>query len=55
MDLKELTKKTADLEGRISGINKWIKENPLVTDPNAYEITDCNVSFAECLAEYKNN
>lgn len=53
MDLKELTKKTADLEGRISGINKWIKENPLVTDPNAYEITDCNVSFAECLAEYK--
>ena len=41
MDSKELTKKTADLEGRISEINKWIKENPLVTDPNAYEITDC--------------
>ena len=36
---------------RIEGINTWIKNNPQVTDPNVYEIMDCNVQYAELVAE----
>lgn len=53
MELEQLRNETQNLSQKITGINNWIKGNPLVTDPNAYEIMDCNVSFAECLAEYK--
>ena len=36
--------KKADLKDRIQGINKWISENPDVTDPNMYEMIDCMTS-----------
>lgn len=44
--------KTRNLTNKIIGINNWIKENPQVTDPNAYEIVTCNVELAEVLSEY---
>lgn len=44
--------KTRNLANKIGGINNWIKNNPQVTDPNAYEIVTCNVEFAEVLSEY---
>ena len=44
--------KTRNLASKIVGINNWIKNNPQVTDPNAYEIVTCNVEFAEVLSEY---
>lgn len=34
---------------RVSGILEWIKKNP-GTDPNVYEIMDCNIEYAEVLA-----
>lgn len=36
----------------VDGINDWINKHP-GTDPNAYEIMDCNVQFAEILAELR--
>lgn len=33
--------KTRNLANKIGGINNWIKNNPQVTDPNAYEIVTC--------------
>lgn len=36
----------------VDGINDWINKHP-GTDPNAYEIMDCNVRFAEILAELR--
>lgn len=36
----------------IDGIIDWINKNP-DTDPNVYEIMDCNVQFAEILAELR--
>lgn len=52
MKIEQLEKETQTLTERIVGINNWIKANPQVADPNAYEILDCNVSLAETLAEY---
>ena len=51
MELEQLRNETQTLSQRITGINNWIKGNPLVTDPNAYEIMDCNVTLAEYIAE----
>lgn len=36
----------------VDGINDWINKHP-GTDPNAYELMDCNVQFAEILAELR--
>ena len=36
----------------VDGIIDWIIKNP-DTDPNVYEIMDCNVQFAEILAELR--
>lgn len=47
MKVEQLEKETQTLTERIVGINNWIKANPQVTDPNAYEILDCNVSLSE--------
>lgn len=55
MELEQLRNETQTLSQRITGINNWIKGNPLVTDPNAYEIMDCNVTLAEYIAEYRNH
>ena len=52
MTLTELETKTENLTNRIDGINTWIKSNPEVTEPNVYEIMDCNVQYAELVAEY---
>lgn len=52
MTLTELKTKTENLTNRIDGINTWIKSNPEVTEPNVYEIMDCNVQYAELVAEY---
>lgn len=52
MELEQLKSKTENLTERVTGINNWIKSNPQVTDPNAYEIMDCNVSLAEIFSEY---
>lgn len=52
MTLNELEEKVTNLSNRINGINTWIKNNPEVTEPNVYEIMDCNVQYAEIVAEY---
>lgn len=52
MKLEQLKNETEKLTQRVTEINKWIKSNPQVTDPNAYEIMDCNVSLAEVFSEY---
>lgn len=52
MELEQLRNETQNLTQRVTGINDWIKSNPQVTDPNAYEIMDCNVSLAEVFSEY---
>lgn len=52
MELEQLKNETQNLTQRVIGINNWIKSNPQVTDPNAYEIMDCNVSLAEIFSEY---
>ena len=52
MELEQLRNETQNLTQRVTGINDWIKSNPQVTDPNAYEIMDCNVSLAELFSEY---
>lgn len=42
-----------DEQGRKhSGILDWIRNHP-ETDPNAYEIMDCNVQFAEILSQLR--
>lgn len=53
MNLEQITSNLASLRSRIHGINDWIQANPTITDPNAYEIMDCNVQFAEIIAELK--
>ena len=55
MELEQLKIETENFTERVTGINKWIKSNPQITDPNAYEIMDCNVSLAEYIAEYRNH
>lgn len=52
MELEQLKNETEKFTERVTGINNWIKSNPQVTDPNAYEIMDCNVSLAEVFSEY---
>lgn len=63
MNLSQTTEKLTSLIDRIrgyineegeyvDGINDWISKHP-GTDPNAYEIMDCNVRFAEILAELR--
>lgn len=51
MTLEQIEERIANLSIRINGINTWIKNNPQVTDPNVYEIMDCNVQYAEVVAE----
>lgn len=51
MTLEQIEERLNKLSNRIDGINTWIKNNPGVTDPNVYEIIDCNVQYAECVAE----
>lgn len=41
------------LLNRVNGINKWIEENPNVTDPNMYEIMDCTIELGKLSAEAK--
>lgn len=53
MSLEQITSNLTSLRSRIHGINAWIQANPTITDPNAYEIMDCNVQFAEIIAELK--
>ena len=57
--LEELTNLTKRLNGYVdeegkkhSGILDWIRKHP-ETDPNAYEIMDCNVRFAEILSQLR--
>ena len=52
MDSQKIENKTQTLTESVKKINNWIKQHPEVTDPNAYEIMDCNVSLAELLSEY---
>ena len=52
MDSQKIENKTQTLTESVKKINNWIKQQPEVTDPNAYEIMDCNVSLAELLSEY---
>lgn len=47
MNVKEVEERIDNLGNRVKGINTWIKENPQITDPNVYEIMDCNIQFAE--------
>lgn len=47
MNVKEVEERIDNLGNRVQGINTWIKENPQITDPNVYEIMDCNIQFAE--------
>lgn len=59
MEIKEIEQKIAALTDRVCGntekgilgIVPWIKDNPHITDPNAYEIIDCNVELAEIMSE----
>lgn len=53
MKKEELEQQARNLAEKIQGINNWIKEHPQVTDPNAYEIMQCNVEFAEILGQYQ--
>lgn len=53
MSIKRVTTELNALARRIRGINDWIEQNPHITDPNAYEIMDCNVSYAELISELK--
>lgn len=47
MNLKKANQKVINATNRIAGINKWIKDNPDVTAPNMYEITDCMIEVGE--------
>lgn len=53
MELEQLRTETNNFAQRVTGINNWIESSPQVTDPNAYEIMDCNVTLAEYIAEYR--
>ena len=51
MTLEQIEERINNLSNRINGINTWIKNNPQVTDPNVYEIMNCNVRYAETVAQ----
>ncbi len=53
MNIEQLEQKLVSLRKRVHGINSWIRTNPDIKDPNAYEIMDCNIAFAEIIAELK--
>ena len=53
MNINQITEELVSLVNRVNGINSWIKANPNITDPNAYEIMDCNIQFAEIIAKLK--
>lgn len=53
MSVKIIITEMTNLNKRIKGINDWIAANPHITDPNAYEIMDCNVSYAELISELR--
>lgn len=59
MSLEQIETSIADLNNKMEGINNWIRNNPHITDPNVYEIMDCNVQYAECISRlntyYKEN
>ena len=53
MSVTTIITEMSKLNERIKGINNWIEANPHITDPNAYEIMNCNVSYAELIAELR--
>lgn len=53
MGIKEIDEKLGSLNKNMARINTWIQDNPQVQDPNAYEIIDCNVTYAEITREIK--
>ena len=53
MNIEQLEQRLSSLRTRLHGINEWIRNNPTITDPNAYEIMDCNIAFAEIIRELK--
>lgn len=53
MDIEQLEQKLSSLRKKIHEINSWIRTNPTITEPNAYEIMDCNIQFAEIIRELK--
>lgn len=52
MRIEEIEIKTEKLARRVKEINKWIKNNPN-TDPNVYEIMDCNIQLAQYISKYR--
>ena len=50
MTLEQIETTIEGLNNKMEGVNNWIKSNPHVTDPNVYEIMDCNVQYAECIS-----
>ena len=53
MNIEQLEQKLVTLRKKVHEINSWIRTNPDTKDPNAYEIIDCNLEFAEIIAELK--
>lgn len=49
---EKLSDKAMSFTKRVEGINSWIQGHPEVTEPNPYEIMDCNVELAEILSQY---
>ena len=49
MEKRELDAMADRLSERIKGINNWIRNNPN-TDPNFYEIMDCEVELGRLLS-----
>ena len=53
MNIEQLEGKLSALRARLHSINEWIRNNPTITEPNVYEILDCNIAFAEIIRELK--
>lgn len=51
MSTESIRSDLINLNNRIKGINSWIREHPDITDPNAYEIMDCNIAYAELISQ----
>lgn len=51
MNIEQIEERIKSLSDRINNINDWIRSNPQVTEPNVYEIMDCNVQYAEVVAD----
>lgn len=52
MELQQLASEAMAFTERVKGINSWIQGHPEVTEPNPYEIMDCNVGLAAILSQY---